>query len=58
MNKVQVLGAFKVANEIRSLLSLLSKHDAFIENLKLNQITMELANEISFVETALRRLID
>jgi hypothetical protein len=58
MNKVQVLGPFKVTNEINSLITLLHKHAVFIENLKLNQITMELANEISFVETALKRLID
>jgi hypothetical protein len=58
MNKVQVLGEFKVVNEINYLISLFSKHSAFIEEMKLNQITMELAQEISFVEAALKRMID
>lgn len=58
MNKVQALGPFKVTNEIKYLLGLFEKHSSLIEEMKLNQITMELAQEVSFVEAALKRLID
>lgn len=58
MNKVEVLGPLKVTNEINDLLALFVTHSEMINNLKTNQITMDLANEMSFVETSLRRLID
>jgi hypothetical protein len=58
MNKVQVLGPLKVTSEISDLLTIFTLHSVMIDELKTNQITMELANELSFVEVALRRLVD
>lgn len=58
MNKVQVLGPLKVTNEIRYLINLFDKHALFIEEMKLNQITMELAQEMSFIKESLVRMID
>lgn len=58
MNKVRVLGPFKVTNEVRGLIALLAKNANFILELKKNQLTLELGNEISMVELALKRLVD
>lgn len=58
MNKVQVQGPLKVEGDIRALLALFDKHAALIQDLQENQLTAQLANEIDFVATALRRLVD
>ena len=58
MNKVRVLGPYKVTSEIKALILLLANNASFIEELKRNQITLELANELSMVELALKRLVD
>jgi hypothetical protein len=58
MNKAQVLGPMRVAEEIKTLLSLLERNEDFIAELRANRLTEELALEIKTLEMALKRLIE